>query len=108
VAGGARPTVLLTWACLSQLYQYLWGPSINEALLLLPEGGAVASFGPAGITSPAAQQPLIDAVYRHLRPGVALGEALRRAKREALAENPRSATVVSGFNLLGDPALRLP
>ncbi|HEX9185963.1 MAG TPA: C25 family cysteine peptidase, partial [Vicinamibacteria bacterium] len=108
VAGGARPTVLLTWACLSQLYQYLWGPSINEALLLLPEGGALASFGPAGITSPAAQQPLIDAVYRHLRPGVALGEALRQAKREALAENPRSATVVEGFNLLGDPALRLP
>jgi uncharacterized repeat protein (TIGR01451 family) len=108
VAGGARPTVLLTWACLSQLYQYLWGPSINEALLLLPQGGAVASFGPAGITSPAAQQPLIDAVYRHLRPGVALGEALRRAKSEALAENPRSATVVFGFNLLGDPALRVP
>ncbi len=109
VAGGGPPTVLFAWACLSQFYQNFWGPSINEALLLLPEGGALASFGPAGISSPGSQQPLVEAVYRNLRPGVRLGELLRQSKAEALLANPRSApNVVEGFNLIGDPALRLP
>jgi hypothetical protein len=101
--------VLFAWACLSQFYQYFWGPSINEALLLQPGGGTLASFGPAGISSPGSQQPLIDAVYRNLRPGVRLGDLVRRAKAEALETNPQSTTkVVDGFNLLGDPALPLP
>jgi len=109
VAGSGRPTVLFAWACLSQFYQNFWGPSINEALLLLPNGGTLASFGPAGISSPASQLPLIEGVYRNLRPGVRLGDLLRRAKAEALASNPGStAKAVEGFNLLGDPALRLP
>jgi uncharacterized repeat protein (TIGR01451 family) len=109
VAGGGKPTVLFAWACLSQFYQNFWGPSINEALLLLPQGGALASFGPAGISSPGSQQPLVEAVYRNLRPGVRLGELLRQAKAEALLANPRSApNAVEGFNLIGDPALRLP
>lgn len=109
VAGPGKPTVLLAWACLSQYYQNFWGPSINEALLLLPTGGTLASVGPAGISSPASQRPLVDAFYRNLRPGARLGDVLRKAKREALAENPRSAPhAVGGFNLIGDPALRLP
>jgi hypothetical protein len=114
VAGPGRPALLLAWACESQYYQYPWGypwgPSINESLLLLPQGGALASFGPAGITSPASQQPLIDAVYRNLFSGRwPLGEALRRAKIETLDADPKWApVVVEGFNLIGDPALKLP
>jgi hypothetical protein len=109
VAGGGRPTVVFAWACLSQFYQNFWGPSINEALLLLPDGGALASFGPAGISSPGSQRPLVEAVYRNLRPGIRLGDLLRHAKAEALAADPRSGpNVVEGFNLIGDPALRLP
>jgi hypothetical protein len=101
--------VLFAWACLSQFYQNFWGPSINEALLLLPEGGTLASFGPAGISSPASQRPLIEGVYRNLRPGARLGDVVRRAKVEALASSPGwTAKAVEGFNLIGDPALRLP
>ena len=109
VAGNGKPTVLFAWACLSQFYQNFWGPSINEALLLLPNGGTLASFGPAGISSPGSQLPLIEGVYRNLRPGVRLGDVLRKAKAEALKSNPGStAKAIEGFNLLGDPALRLP
>jgi len=110
VVGAAPATLLFAWACESQYFLYPWGPSINEALVLLPHGGALASFGPAGISSPASQQPLIDAVYRNLFSGKwTLGEALRRAKVEALSADPKWAPyVVDGFNLLGDPALRLP
>ena len=61
--GQARPTVLFSWACETQWFLSLWGPSLNEALVLQPTGGAVASFGPAGITAPFAQRGLYEAVY---------------------------------------------
>jgi hypothetical protein len=105
---GTKPTVLFTWACQSQWYLNLWGPSLNEALLLLPEGGAVASFGPAGITTPRQQRTLAHRVYAHfLGGGMTLGEAILWAKSESLAEDPDNQVAVDGWNLLGDPALRL-
>ncbi len=104
-----KPTVLLTWACLSQWHIGIFGTALNEALLLQPGGGPVASFGPAGITSPARQAILIDALYRELaQPGVSLGEAIRRAKRATFDRDPKAQETVEGFLLLGDPALTLP
>ena len=104
----AKPTVLFTWACQSQWYLNLWGPSLNEALLLLPRAGAVASFGPAGITTPRQQRALARRVYAHfLSEGLTLGEAIRQAKSGALAEDDANQPAVDGWNLLGDPALRL-
>jgi hypothetical protein len=100
--------VLFTWACLSQYYLGVDGPSLNEALLLQPGGGALASFGPAGITPPARQKPLIERVYAELRtPGITLGEAIRRAKAAVVAGEPQAREVVEGFHLFGDPAVVL-
>ena len=104
-----RETVLFTWGCEAQFFQYLWGPSINEALLLVPGGGALASFGPAGITDPNLQRILFTKVYdKFLGEGLSLGEAIRQAKAEALAANAATKGVIEGWNLLGDPSLRLP
>ena len=103
--GGA---VVMSWACEVQWFQYHLGPSVNEALLLARDGGAVAAFGPAGITDPGLQRVLAEAVYSGLVRGLPLGEAIRRGKAEALKKDPRTAPVVAGWNLLGDPALRLP
>lgn len=99
-------TVVLTWACQVQFFQYLFGPSVNESLLLKPGGGAVAAFGPAGITDAPLQAALYERLYDELLRGrVALGEAIRRAKARAVEEDPRSVPVVEGWNLLGDPSL---
>jgi uncharacterized repeat protein (TIGR01451 family) len=99
-------TVVLTWACQVQFFQYLFGPSVNESLMLKPGGGAVAAFGPAGITDAPLQAALYERLYDELLRGrVALGEAIRRAKARAVAEDPRSLPVVEGWNLLGDPSL---
>lgn len=104
-----KPTVLLTWACLSQWHVGIFGTSVNEALLLQPGGGAVASFGPAGITPPSRQAVLVAFLYQELgQPGVTLGEAIRRAKNAAIEHDPNAREVIEGFNLFGDPALVLP
>ncbi len=108
LGGGWKPTALFTWACLSQYYLGVDGPSLNESLVLQPGGGALASFGPAGITAPAHQAPLAANLYRELRaPGVTLGEAIQRAKAATLAERPAAREVIEGFHLFGDPALVL-
>ena len=74
-------TVVLTWACQAQFFQYLFGPSVNESLLLAPRGGAVAAFGPAGITDAPLQAVLYERLYDELRRGrVPLGEAIRRPR----------------------------
>ncbi len=79
---------------------------MNESLLLKPGGGAVAAFGPAGITDAPLQAALYERLYDELSRGrVALGEAIRRAKARAVAEEPGSVPVVEGWNLLGDPSL---
>lgn len=103
------PAVVFMWACESQMYQYLWGPSMGEKLMLTPNAGAVASFGPVGIAAPARQRVLYQKVYSQLlQGGETLGEILRKAKAAAILEKPGAADVVSGFNLLGDPALLIP
>jgi hypothetical protein len=107
LAGSGVGTVLFTWACQVQWYQYHLGPTINEALLLVPNGGAVAALGPAGITEPELQRLLYTNVYLNLKKGMPLGEALRKAKVKALRSGGLARPVVEGWNLLGDPALRM-
>lgn len=104
----ARPPVVFNWACETNWYQYLYGASLGEALVLA-ERGAVASFGPTGISAPAAQRELYEEVYKRLAaPNPApLGEVIRAAKAAARAKGDHVQPVVDGWSLLGDPSLRL-
>jgi hypothetical protein len=99
--------IVLSWACEAQDFQYLFGPSLSQALLDVSRGGARAAFGPAGITTPGHQKPLYQALYQQLPMAPTLGEAIRRAKSAAITASRSSRTAVEGWNLLGDPALPL-
>jgi hypothetical protein len=101
-------TLLFAWTCVSQNYLFGMGPSVGEAMLLAPTGGALATVGPTGITEAKDQAVLFSRLYPHLLRGVSLGEALRRAKVETLRLDPDARGVVEGWSLLGDPALTLP
>jgi hypothetical protein len=105
----APEAVVLQRTCLSDYYQYFYGPSVGEALMLNPRGGALAVFGPSGITNVRFQQLLFDRLYEEMQasPFLPLGEAIRRAKARVLLDDPAAAVAVEGFNLMGDPSLRL-
>lgn len=107
--GHVPETVAFTWACEAQWYDSPFGPALGEALVRMPSGGALASFGPAGITSPDGQVALMQALYARLyAQGLPLGEAVRQAKVELMQRDPeRYRAVVEGWNLLGDPEVRL-
>jgi hypothetical protein len=106
--GSPGEGLVLHWACESQWFQYPLDSTIGEALVRLAQGGAVASFGPAGISDVDPQVAFYQQLYTRLfQPGMTLGEAIRQAKAAALAD-PLTRPVVEGWNLLGDPALRLP
>jgi hypothetical protein len=104
--GSGGETVLFTWTCETQWF-VSERRTIGEELLLVPNGGSLASVGPVGISDPALQANLSRRVYDHFLAGKPLGEAVRRAKAEALREDPGLAPVVHGFALLGDPAFSL-
>ena len=105
LAGSGRATVALSWTCESDWFQYHLDRSLGEILLLLPDGGTVASFGPSGIASPRAQAVFYRRVYAGLRLGLSLGEAVRQARTFVVRFEPWAAPALSGFNLLGDPSL---
>jgi hypothetical protein len=106
--GSGTLTVALAWTCNSQWYQDHLEPSLGEDLVLVPSGGAAASFGPAGMTSPVLQSALYARVYPNLARGMTLGEAIRRAKADMVKSDAAFTPVAETFNLLGDPALRVP
>ncbi len=103
-----QATLLLIWACLSSDYRYFYGPSVSEAMVLTPMGGAVASFGPTGLSLPTLQRELYLRLYPRLLAGLPVGEAVRQAKTEMLAAFPGEREFLHGWVLLGDPDVRLP
>jgi hypothetical protein len=108
LGNAGHETLLFAWTCVSQNYLFGLGPSLGEAMLLAPEGGALATVGPTGITDARHQAVLFSRLYPYVLRGVPLGEALRRAKVETLRLDPDARGVVEGWSLLGDPALALP
>jgi hypothetical protein len=97
--------VLFTWTCQAQWYQYHLGPSVNEALVQAPAGGALAALGPTGISDPGLQAQFAERVLAFVGKGLPLGTAVRKAKAGVLGIDPEMRGVVEGFTLLGDPAL---
>ncbi|MFN0058430.1 MAG: C25 family cysteine peptidase, partial [Planctomycetota bacterium] len=104
-----RLPVIVTMDCLNAFFHHPDSPSLGEALVLSPAGGAIAFWGPSSVTSHLRQQELADQFYRSLQdPAIAtLGAAVRAALRAA-ARDPAHRDVVKTWVLLGDPDLSLP
>ncbi len=105
-----RPLLLVNMTCLTGYFHHPQTVSLAEALLRASDRGAVAALVPTGESLPADQVALTEALYGQIaNPQVrTIGEAMVQAKRLAPLERDGQRDVVATFNLLGDPALRLP
>ena len=101
-----RPTVAVQWGCWNTYYVNPTSESLATMMLLTPGKGAAAMLGATTLTRDVAENALGRLLLPLVvQPGVTLGDAVVRAKRELGRTQPGMADVLYGWNLLGDPAL---
>ena len=100
------PPLVIAMNCLNGFFQHPGTPSLGEALVVEPAGGAVAFFGPTAVTTTLRQQVFAEALYSSLflGSGIRIGDVICNAQ-EQLADDPENADVIRSWVLLGDPAL---
>ena len=101
--GGQLPVYLLM-DCLNGFFQDVYGQSLAVALLLAPNGGAVAVWASSGFTNEPPQASLNKALLQGLaaNPGAPLGKLILAAKSGVTDNDVRRTWI-----LFGDPAMRL-
>ena len=104
----SRPPAVVALSCLVGRYEAPGVDSLGELLLRKAGGGAVAAWGPSGLSRNDPAAALGEAFYRAaLEDGCGtLGLAILQARR-SLAADPFAGDTRAVYNLLGDPALRI-
>ena len=102
------PTVVTQWGCWNT---YFVSPNENtmaHAFLLNQDGGAASVLGASTLTKAEHEKGLAKLVLQFLTVDqLSLGEAVTQAKRIYAQTNPDALDVILGWNILGDPTLRL-
>jgi len=104
----ARQPVIIALSCLVGRFEAPGVNSLGELLMRQTDGGAVAVWGPSGLSRNAPASELGEAFYRGiLQEGAGtLGPAILQARR-SLQGDLFTLDTLSIYNLLGDPALRI-
>ena len=101
--GNALP-VFLIMDCLNGFFQDVYEEPLSVALMLAPNGGAVAVLSSSGLNQAAPQTILDKLIVKDAlsSPPPALGDAILKAKAGI-----SNLAVRKTYNLLGDPAMRI-
>jgi hypothetical protein len=108
-----RLPVLTAMTCTVNRFAVPGVAALGELLVVAPQGGAIAVLGPSGVAPNADSRALAEAFYRLLgslgpdSSSPRLGDLALRAALEAVARGA-DAALLDLYNLLGDPATRLP
>jgi hypothetical protein len=97
--------------CLNGFFQDVYNPSLAEALLMRPTGGAFGVWASSGLTELEDQLPMGRAFLTNLMEGMTVGEAARRAKARSPGRDVRRTWILFGdptWQLLGAPASASP
>lgn len=104
LTNGNKLPLFVIMNCLNGFFHDVYTQSMAEALMLSPNGGAVAVWASSGLTAPDPQFAMDRTLAKTLFAGsnVALGDAVLGAK-SSIADQDVKKT----FILFGDPAMRL-
>ena len=101
-----HPAMFVQWGCWNTYFVSPNENTLGHTLMLNPNGGAVGVLGAATLTEAGAERQMALLLYRKLfQPGMSLGEAVLRAKREFAGQHPKQLDVILGWTTLADPAL---
>jgi hypothetical protein len=104
LTNGNQLSVFLLMDCLNGFFHDVYAESLATALLLSPNGGAVAAWASSGLINAAPElqmdQQLISALVAN--PGIALGDAVQQGKMNITDPDARQTYI-----LFGDPLLHM-
>ncbi len=101
------PSVVMQWGCWNSYYVEPEANTMAHRFLFNNDKGAVAVFGASALTSVKSEKALAALILPELaKPKQTIGKAMLIAKKK-LANQGDYRDVIIGWNLLGDPALRL-
>ncbi len=108
MTNAARPPAVVALSCLVGRFEAPGVNSLGELLLRKAGGGAVAAWGPSGLSRNHPATELGEAFYRAVvqEGSGTLGMAILRARR-SIDANRFNQDTLAIYNLLGDPALRI-
>jgi uncharacterized repeat protein (TIGR01451 family) len=104
LTNGSSLPVFLIMDCLNGFFQDVYEEPLAVALMLAPNGGAVAVLASSGLNPPAPQTQLDKLIVQNAlhAPYPALGDAILQGKSAITDVGVRKT-----YNLLGDPAMQL-
>jgi uncharacterized repeat protein (TIGR01451 family) len=104
LTNGSKLPLFVIMNCLNGFFQDVYTQSMAEALMLAPNGGAVAVWASSGLTAPDPQFAMDRKLAQDLfsTSALALGDAVLAAKSSISDQDVRKT-----FILFGDPAMRL-
>ncbi len=101
------PSVVMQWGCWNSYYVEPEANTMAHRFLFNNDKGAVAVFGASALTSVKSEKALAQLILPELaNTKQTIGQAMLKAKKQ-LALQGDYRDVVIGWNLLGDPALKL-
>lgn len=102
------PTLVTQWGCWNTYFVSPEEDTLAHAFMLNQNGGAASVLGASTLTKAAHEKGLAQLVLSYLtQDQMTLGNAVTKAKRAYAQTNPDALDVILGWNILGDPALKL-
>lgn len=104
LTNGAMTPFFINMDCLNGFFHDVYSTSLAETLLLAPQGGAAAVWASSGLTDPAPQFGMDEALMQYLftTPAQTIGEATKNAKQGVTDPDVRRTWI-----LFGDPSMTL-
>jgi hypothetical protein len=106
-----RWPVVLAVTCFTGFFHHPEYGTLDESLLRLDGGGAVATWSPSGLGLATGHDALHEGFYRAVfvddPPKLELGSAILSAKLDLFGQAPMHADLLDTYHLFGDPAMAL-
>ncbi|MBL4660892.1 MAG: hypothetical protein JKY19_11095 [Alcanivoracaceae bacterium] len=102
------PTLVTQWGCWNTYFVSPTEDTLAHAFMLNQNGGAASVLGASTLTKAEHEKGLAQLVLTFLtHDEMTLGDAVTQAKRIYAQTNPDALDVILGWNILGDPGLKL-
>jgi hypothetical protein len=104
LTNGNKLSFVVVMDCLNGYFQEPTLLSLSEALLMAPNGGAVAAFASSGLTFPDGQHEMSEQLYILIYGAqpIAMGDAIKIAKGSTTDPDVRSTWI-----FFGDPSMKI-